>query len=58
MVQIVEYHCKAENNVFFEMCLLNDTSQMHDTSFIRNIREWVVSKIKREREREKERENG
>ncbi len=36
---------------FFEMCLLNDASQMYDTFFIRNGKEWVVSKTE-------ERENG
>jgi hypothetical protein len=29
---------------FFEMCLLNDASQMHDTFFIRNGKEWGESK--------------
>ncbi len=38
---------------FFEMCLLNDTSQMPNTSFIQNGKEWGESKIKGEREREK-----
>jgi hypothetical protein len=36
------------------MCFLNDTSQMHDTSFIRNRNEWGKSKIEGEREREGE----
>ncbi len=35
---------------FFEMCLLNDTSQMHDISFIPNGKEWGEGKIERERE--------
>jgi hypothetical protein len=38
---------------FIEMCLLNVTSQMHDTSFIRNKMEWGESKIEGERERER-----
>jgi hypothetical protein len=33
---------------FFEMHLLNDTSQMHDTSFIQNRKEWGESKIEGE----------
>ncbi len=32
---------------FFEMRLLNDTSQMHNTSFIQNGREWGERKKKR-----------
>ncbi len=42
--------------MFFEMRFLNDTSQMRDTSFIRNRKEWGKSKIEGERERERERE--
>jgi hypothetical protein len=37
---------------FFEMRLFNDTSQMHDTSFIRNRKEWGEGQIEGERERE------
>jgi len=33
---------------FFETCLLNDTSQMRDTSFIQNGKEWGEGKIKSE----------
>jgi hypothetical protein len=33
---------------FFETCLLNDTSQMCDTSFIQNGKEWGEGKIKSE----------
>jgi hypothetical protein len=38
---------------FFEMWLLNDTSQMHDTSFIQNKKEWGESNIYTEKERAK-----
>ncbi len=38
---------------FFEMRLFNDTSQMYDTSFIQNGKEWGVGQIEREREKEK-----
>jgi hypothetical protein len=38
------------------MCLLNDASQVHATSFIQNGKEWGESKTGRERERERERE--
>ena len=34
--------------MFFEMCLLNDTSQMRAISFIRNGKEWGEGKIKSE----------
>jgi hypothetical protein len=37
---------------FIEMRLLNDASQMHNTSFIPNGKEWRESKIERERQRE------
>jgi hypothetical protein len=37
---------------FFEMCLLNDTSQMHNTSFKQNGKEWGERKIEGGRERE------
>ncbi len=37
---------------FFEMCLLNDTSQMYDLSFIWNRKEWGEGKTEREKERE------
>ncbi len=40
---------------FFGMRLLNDTSQMHNTSFIQNRKESGESKIEGERERERER---
>jgi hypothetical protein len=39
--------------MFFEMHLLNDASQMHDTSFIQNGKEWGEGKTERERERVK-----
>jgi hypothetical protein len=39
---------------FYEMCLFNDASQIHDTSFILNGREWGEGKIGREREKERE----
>jgi hypothetical protein len=39
---------------FFEMRLLNDTSQMHDTSFIQNKKEWGESNIYIQREKERE----
>jgi hypothetical protein len=37
---------------FFDVSLLNDTSQMHDASFIWNGKEWGESKIEGERGRE------
>ncbi len=40
---------------FFGMRLLNDTPQMHTTSFIQNRKEKGESKIEGERERERER---
>jgi hypothetical protein len=43
---------------FFEMRLLNDASQVHDTYFIQNGKEWGESKTEGERERERKRENG
>ncbi len=39
--------------MFVEKRLLNDTSQVHDTSFIRNRKKWGKSKIEGERERER-----
>ncbi len=39
---------------FFEMHLSNDTSQMHDTSFIWNGKERGESKTEGEREKERE----
>ncbi len=36
---------------FFVMHLLNDASQVHNTSFIQNRKEWGESKTDRERER-------
>jgi hypothetical protein len=41
---------------FFEMHLLNDTSQVHDTSFIWNRKEW--GRARQREKKEKERENG
>jgi hypothetical protein len=38
---------------FFEICLFNDTSQMHNTSFIQNGKEWGKSQIEEDRERER-----
>jgi hypothetical protein len=40
--------------MFFEMCLLNDTSFMNNASLIWNGNEWDESKIERERKRERE----
>ncbi len=37
------------------MRLLNDTSQMHNTSFIHNGKEWGEGKIDRKRESESKR---
>ncbi len=39
--------------MFFEMCLLNDTSLMNYASFIWNGKEWGESKMEEERERER-----
>ncbi len=38
---------------FFEIPLFNDASQVHDTSFIQNGKEWGESKTEGERERER-----
>ncbi len=38
---------------FFVMRLLNDTSQMHDTSFIQNRKERGQNKIEGEKKRER-----
>jgi hypothetical protein len=37
---------------FVEMHFLNDTSQLHDSSFIWYGKKWVKSKTEGERERE------
>ncbi len=34
--------------MFFQICLLNDASQKHDTSFILNGKEWGVGQTERE----------
>jgi hypothetical protein len=39
--------------MFVEMCLFNNPSQKHYTSFILNGKEWGVGKTERERERER-----
>ncbi len=36
---------------FFEICLFNDVSQKHYTSFILNGKEWGVGKTEGEREK-------
>jgi hypothetical protein len=36
---------------FCEICLFNDASQEHDTSFILNGKEWGVGQTEREIER-------
>jgi hypothetical protein len=38
---------------FFEIRLFNDTSQMHNTPFIQNGKEWGKSQIEEDRERER-----
>ncbi len=38
--KIIERQPFEMRTTFFEMCLLNDTSQVHDISFIRNGKEW------------------
>jgi hypothetical protein len=37
---------------FIEICLLNNTFEIRDTSFMLNGKEWGEGKIERERERE------
>jgi len=38
---------------FCEICLFNDASQKHNTSFILNGEEWGVGQTERDRERER-----
>ena len=40
--------------MFFEMLLLNDASQVDNTSFIWNGKEWGEGQIERERKRNRE----